>query len=236
MKWLGISVAIVAALIIAYVVLFPGATVRYRLTLSAESDGVSISSASINEVTYRKNPRVLGASAEIAIDAIGEAVELNFGPKGKLFALLQGGADSRSGADWIVLRAFDFPGGAVPSPVEEGLKKIRALSGIRELPLGSLPLLVRFEDINDPMTIRKVDPLNLEASFGPSTKLTSASLEVVSSGIWPLSWYGITGEPLTNKIRRSLPWLQGLKGKYISGRSVDDGSALGLHGGDFKRG
>ena len=236
MKRLGIIAAAVVALIVFSLASLPSATVRYRLTLHAESDGVPVSGASVSEVTYRKNAKILGASAELVINCRCEAVELDLGTRGKLFALLRGGADSRSGADWIVLRAFDLPGGAVPSPIDEGLKKIRTLSGIRELPLESLPLLVRFDDINDPLTVRKVDPLNLEASLGPATKLTRATLEVVPAGIWPLSWYGITGEPLTNRIESRLTWLKRLKGGYLHGDFSSRGAPLELHGGDFRRG
>jgi hypothetical protein len=126
-----------------------------------------------------------------------------------LFALLKGDTDSRSGPEYIVLRAFDFPGGALPTPVMSGLRQVQRLSGKRELPQTSLPLLVRFRDPNDAMTSENVDPLDLEKSFGPGVKLTRTTLEIVSAGIWPVSWFGITGEPITTGIEKRLPWWNG---------------------------
>jgi hypothetical protein len=64
----------------------------------------------------------------------------------RYFALLTAGDDSRSIPQSIIFRAFNFPGGAFPgSTVEAGLWN---LSGKREQPLASLPLLVRFSAIS----------------------------------------------------------------------------------------
>lgn len=119
------------------------ATVRYRLTLQAEVDGEPKSGSGVIEVTYSKNNDPI-SQAQFSIDVRGEAVILDLGPRGTLFALLKADTDSRSGPEFMVLRAFNFPGGALPSPVASGLQQVRHLSGKRELALTSLPLLVRF--------------------------------------------------------------------------------------------
>jgi hypothetical protein len=149
-----------------------------------------------------------------------------------LFALLKGDSDARSGPEYIVLRAFNFPGGALPSPVTSGLSKIKKLSGKVDLPLTSLPLLVRFRDPDNPMTVERVDPLDI----GAGAKLVRATLEIVPAGIWPLSWYGITGEPITTGIEQRLSWLPRLKGGYLDGGFTSGGAPLGLFGGNFKNG
>jgi hypothetical protein len=234
-KWLAI-VAAVAVTVAVFAALFPSATVRYRLTLEAEVEGKPTNGSSVVEVAYRANPRILGASAQFVTEVRGEAVVLDLGQRGTLFALLKEGEDSRSNPDNIVLRAFNFPGGALPRPVEKGIGDVRKLSGKVQLPLKSLPLLVRFRDINDPMTIEKVDPLDLEKSFGPEAKLTRATLEIVPAGIPPLSWIGITGEPLTDSLEKKLAWLNALRsGGYVKFAS---GGPMGpiLYGGDFKTG
>ena len=100
----------------------------------------------------------------------------------------------------------------------------------------NLPLLVRFGDLNNPMTIEKLDPLDLGKSFGPATKMNRATLEIVSSRIWPLNVLGISEEPITNHIEQRLPWLAGTKGGYLDGGSTSRNAPLGLHGGDFKTG
>ncbi len=234
MRRLGLFAALVVVVVAVYVAIF-STTIRYRLTLEAEVEGAPKTGSGVIEVTYSKNNDPI-SSAEFSIGIRGEAVVLDLGPRGSLFALLKGDTDSRSGPDYIVLRAFSFPGGAFPSPVTDGLRQIQQLSGKRELPLTSLPMLVRFHDFNNPMTIEKVDPFDLRRSFGPGVKLNRATLEIVSSGIWPLNKLGLSGQPVTNHLQQKLPWLAGTKGGYLDGGSTSRNAPLGLHGGDFKTG
>lgn len=236
MKWFGGLAAFVIIGFAVYTYVF-STTVRYRLTLEAEVDGKPKTGSSVIEVTYSKNNDPI-SSGEFSIGVRGEAVALDLGSRGTLFALLKEGTDNRSGPDYIVLRAFNFPGGALPSPVTSGLSQVRRLSGKRELPLTSLPLLVRFRDLNDPKSVERVDPRDIGKSFGAGARLVRATLEIVPAGIWPLSWYGITGEPITTGIDERLAWLKRLKGGYLDGAFAGGGPALSniLFGGNFKMG
>jgi hypothetical protein len=209
MKWLGIVAVIIVAAVVMYRTAYPSVTVRYRLTLEAQVDGQARSGSGVIEVSYSKQPE-LAQQHELGLEYRGEAVVLDLGPRGVLFALLKEDTDSRSGPEWIVLRAFDFPGGSLPRPVEEGVKQVKRLSGKRELPLTSLPLLVRLRDLNDPKTVERVDPLDIGKSFGAGAKLVRATLEIVPAGIWPFNRYGFTGEPITTGINLRLKWLDHL--------------------------
>ncbi|MFZ2155925.1 MAG: hypothetical protein WAV72_07380 [Bradyrhizobium sp.] len=223
MKRLGILVAFILIGVAVYIAVF-SATVRYRLTLEAEVSGERKTGSGVIEVTYSKNNDPISQS-EFSIDVRGEAVVIDLGPRGILFALLKGDTDSRSGPEYIVLRAFNFPGGALPLPVRDGLLKVKRLSGKIDLPLTSLPLLVRFRDQNDPMTVERVDPLDIGKSFGAGAKLVRATLEVVPAGIWPLNWFGITGEPITMGINLRLKWIDHLD-QYRSNPSNPFSSTL----------
>jgi hypothetical protein len=89
------------------------------------------------------------------------------------------------------------------------------------LPLTSLPLLVRFRDLDDPKTVERVDPLDLGKSFGTGVKLQRATLEIVPAGTWPLNDYGITGEQITTGISERLKWIDHLdQYRSISHNSV----------------
>ena len=210
MKWLGIVAALVAFVPVAYGVAYPSLTLRYRLTLEAEVDGKPKTGSGVIEVTYSKQPEFASGRDRVSSHR-GQAIVLDLDERGTLFALLQAGSDSRSIPETIVLRAFNFDGGAFPGPtVEEGFKKLRQLSGKRELPLTSLPLLVRFRDLNDPKTVERVSPLNIGERFGPNAKLVRATLEIVPVGIWPLNSFGITGTPITAGIDMKLVWLNHL--------------------------
>jgi len=235
MKWPGIVVALVALAPIVYSVAYPSVTVRYRLTLDAEVDGKPKIGSGVIEVTYRKQSRFAGQQP-LSIDVRGEAFVLDLDSRGAIFVLLKAGNDSRSGPETIVFRAFNFPNGVIPHPVDDGLIKLQQLSGTREIALSSLPMMVRFRDINDQMSVEKVDPLDVGARFGPGVRLTRATLEIVPAGIWPLNQYGITGEPVTRNIENRLPWLAALRGRYLGGGETNYRAPLNLGSSDFKRG
>ena len=235
MKWIAIILAAAIGAVVLDGIAYPSVTLRYRLTLEAEVEGQPKTGTGVIEVTYSKQPQI-ATQRELSIRYRGEAIVLDLGSRGILFALLKAGADSRSGPEWIALRAFNLPGGSFPRPVEEGVKQVRRLSGKRELPFESLPLLVRFRDINDPMTVERV-PLNIAERFGAGAKLVRATLEIVPTGIWPFNAFGISGVPVTTGIQERLNWLRRLNGGYLDGAFAGGGPALSnvLHGGDFDR-
>ncbi|MCK1511642.1 hypothetical protein IVB22_03450 [Bradyrhizobium sp. 190] len=233
MKWLGIVLALIGGTPVLYSVAYPSLTLRYRLTLEAEVDGKPKTGSGVIEVIYSKQPEFASGRDRVSSHR-GEAVVLDLGDRGILFALLKAGSDSRSIPESIILRAFNFDGGAFPGPtVEEGFKKLRQLSGKRELPLTSLPLLVRFRDLNDPMTVEKVDPFDISKSFGGGARLVRATLEIVPEGVWPLNSFGVTDEPIVKGIDQKLPWLKSLQGKYLHGGGSARGAPLELDSGDF---
>lgn len=192
---------------------FPAWTIRYRLTLVAEVDGRQIAGSGVVETHWRSQELFEPLTHNSWSTSFrGEAVVVDLGKPGLLFALLRGdqsrkrspmrpeelvtrvSADARRvGATRGVLRAIAASGDPVPIPLDE------------------LPLLVRFRDIADPRSVEQVDPNNLAQKFGPGVRLQSASLAVVSNGWWPFDWFGwpkmLAGEPVTKKIHEILPWL-----------------------------
>jgi hypothetical protein len=210
MRWLGVVgllIVVALAAVVRYQVGYPSVTVRYRLTLEAQVDGEPKAASAVREVTYTKQPQLAGQH-ELSIGYRGEAVALDLGSRGTLFALLTAGRDERSGPEWIVLRAFDFDGGSLPRPVELGVEQVARLSGKRELSLDSLPKLVRFRDPSDLRTVEQVNPFNIGERFGAGTKLVRATLDIVATST-PFSFSGMTGEPITTGIERKLPWWNG---------------------------
>jgi hypothetical protein len=201
---------------------FPSATLRYRLTIAVATPEGLRSGSGVIQVRYAKNPQFLGASAEWLPTVWGDAAAVDLGQRGTLFAILKEGTDSRSSPEYILLRAFGFPHGAMPTPVEQGIARIAALKGEVNLLPDELPMLVRFRDLADPMTVERVDPRNVAASFGEGVGFAGAQIE-------------ITDDPVTRGIEKQLPWLPGLKGGYLHGGSTSRGAPLELHAGDFRR-
>ena len=239
MKLLGIGALIAVVVAMAFMVMLPSATIRYRLTLEALVDGRPRVGSEVIQVSYQKNLGLLPNEAVFSVNVRGQAVQLDLGKPGVLFALLREGDEVRTAPEWIVLLAFGIGGGGMPRPIGDGIRQIRKLSGKVELPLTSLPLLVRFRDLNALTTVERVNPLDLEASFGAGVKLVRATLEIVPAAIWPLNAYGVTGVPITTGIEDKLPWWNGpfpwLKsmgnGTFVDTRT----QAFKVNKADFKR-
>ena len=51
------------------------------------------------------------------------------------------------------------------------------------LPPDTYPLLVTFTDIADPKTVKRVDPDDLAATFGPGYRLASVTLEITDEAV-----------------------------------------------------
>lgn len=101
MRALDTAALIVVVLVGGYFgfnAMYPSATIRYRLTLAVNTpEGIKTGSGVI-EVTYAKAVRLLGSSAEITTGVKGEAVVVDLGKRGILFALLKEGAKPEVGA------------------------------------------------------------------------------------------------------------------------------------------
>jgi hypothetical protein len=232
-KKLVVVVAVLAALMAVYQLGYPSTTIRYRLTLEAELNGQPRTGSGVIQVIYRTNPQILGASAQISMEAQGDAVSVDLGSRDALFALLSKGQHPRSAPEDVIPVLFGVTEvGFGP----EVFGRIGALEGRREIPLKLLPLMVRLPNTNDP----KSALLFVAPGGQPPNQdlvLKRATIEIVSSGIWPLSLVGITGVPITRGIKKKLPWLQGFTG-YTGGQSdpIWSQPEKNLTGSDFIKG
>jgi hypothetical protein len=199
MKWLVVIVAIVVAAIVAYRTAYPSVTVRYRLTLEVQVNGKPTAGSSVGEVTYARNLRLFGASADIVAEVRGEAASVALDKGGLLVALLEGGSP-RTGPAYVIPKTFGLTDGGV-GPGD--IPKLSALAGKRDVPMELLPPLIRFRDVNDPTSVEIIGP---SSSSGP-LKFDRASIEIVNAGYWPLRSLGLTGVPLSHELGSKLPWL-----------------------------
>lgn len=207
MKKLGIILLVcIVGLYGCYASIVTTGTWRYRLTLTVNDNGTLHTGSSVIEVNVMQGLEFLPESVP-AIGLRGEAVTVDLGKKGQLFALLS----KENDVDYAKMFVFVmFPselGGTTP----EGIRYYSNLKGKREIPFKDLPILVRFRDINDPKTVEKVDPKNLEASFGKGITLESATIEM-------------THDAVTTGINKKVKWLEEWKkrGGNISGKVFFD--------------
>lgn len=168
-----------------------------KLTVSVTTpEGMKIGSA-VTSARIAFPPKWTGVGDAAGMQqggVAGEAVVVDLGEGRYVFALLQGYTE------WTAYTAF-FPEleGRPLSKKEMGsyLDLMVASTGqTRELRRKDYPLLVTFHDINDPATVRRINPGDLSASFGPGYRLDAVTLS-------------ITDEPVTEgKVETLLGWLQ----------------------------
>ena len=183
-----ITVLIIIAVYVGYEAYFNHGSWNYKLTLVVETPEGQVVGSAVRKVYGYREPIILQflPSASYAhADVKGEAVVVDLGQRGVLFALLTASNGVNGDAKYIVFRGFPFHwkdatgethiGGS--ELTSEGIRYYRSLKGRKELALEKLPMLVRFRDIKDPKTVGLVDPNDLQQSFGKGVKLVSTTLE-----------------------------------------------------------
>ena len=201
---------------------FTGYIYRYRLTLFVEADGLIYEGSSVIQIEVHRGITINGGGTITTSKIMGEAIAVDLGTRGVLFALLS--RDSGESADTIAYRIFPITGASAGSAAIEFYPTLRASA---EVPKNYLPMLVHFRNIKDPKTIEKVDVNNVAQTFGGETRLVRSTIEMVSPGIWPFNKIGITGITVTMGIEKLFPpWFAEIRQK---GALLDGDNGLVRH-------
>lgn len=216
---------------------YPSAKIRYKMTVEVETpEGIKTGSA-VREISMVSRPEMLaeGNDTHVRLEE-GEAIVVDLGQRGILFATLGGSMD-----DGIAAMFNAFPSHCPEGNVSRcGIRHYSSLKNDAEalLPVKSYPTLITFKNLQDPLSVitaRDVSSclpdqsscenliVSLENAFGKGVLLKRITIK-------------LTHEGPTEEIKKWLPWLEVLKGKYLHGGSISRGAPLGLHSGDFKVG
>ena len=177
-----------------------------RLTLIVDTPQGEVSGASVTRVenVTNKGSLVLPEARGTRSHWTGEAVAVEVLPGKWLFALLEGEGGTDAG-HWVYA-AYDLNKARGPDgypSYEAAMAKLRKQPKEVPVPLpeDGLPVLVTFGDISDPTSVARVDPKDLEASFGPGVSLNSMTLEITDGPVTEgrveavLAWLGPYPEP-----------------------------------------
>jgi hypothetical protein len=182
-------------------------SLHYRMTLVVDDNGRQVEGSTVVEVSIARSIDV-----PYSRGLKGEALAVDLGSRGILFAVLRG-ADGSYGY-WETLPERELTR-LLPAKFADEPDRIAVFSALAKLPVGTradlpldkLPMLVRFRDISDPKSVERVDPNDLATSFGPGVKLVRATIE-------------ITNDLVTTRIEKYAPsyrnrddwrkWFQGL--------------------------
>jgi hypothetical protein len=215
MKWLGISVAIVAAVggYLYYLYLQNSFTFsyRYRLQLTLSVDEKMYTGSGVVEVVWRCGRSYGNKHDELGPcypSLGGQAALIDLGSRGVVVATLHTGEHVNPVPDGVVsavwLCAFAFGN---QSASEDDLTSLRSLTGRRDLVPSNFPRLVWFPNPTDPNSATKVTPQSVAGFIDPTAHFTEAFVE-------------ITKDPVVVDIPNKLPWFSELQRKQKAGQDL----------------
>lgn len=123
-------------------------------------------------------------ASQTSLRVTGEALALEVAPGKWLFALLRGDRGWQGEPGLNAGFAIAVPlGHFARSP--EGVEAILAFPRDTPIPLPpeAWPMLVTFDDIARPETVRRVDPADLVAVFGEGVQLEAVTLEITEEAV-----------------------------------------------------
>ena len=187
---------------------------RFRMTVVVETPEGPKTGSSVYAVGAGNKVKLTSEEGTRFLWDRGEAVAVEL-PGGKtLFALLKTGAHfedmatlSMETLDPHFTERYDTVGTAARIAGREGVTSPVAVDP------AIYPMLVTFEDINDPTSVELVDPDDLAATFGEGTALKRITVQ-------------ITDDPVTTGIEERLGWLDNYYDKMLDGSSINNSSAL----------
>lgn len=190
------KVLVVAAVLfaLAWIVFTTG---RYswhqKLTVTVETPAGEVTASAVSAVSWRKQ-WIRWDGMGWSWDLTGEAVVVEVTPGRYLFALLKGAgtteymgsvaAASIAGREGRVLDEALF------SEVRDRRDRAR---GVIAVPEFQYPMLVTFNDITKPETVREVDPADLAAVFGEGVRLKAVTLEITDEAVTEGQVEGVLG-------------------------------------------
>lgn len=206
-------------------------TYRYRLTVEVETpEGLKTGSSVIEVRTSVAGRYSIPMPGVVSHRVRGEAVTVDLGSRGNLFALLR----TENDLDWpgnimfkmSFWRSYAHVQGGKHDSNRTFEAQFAAMLEQRKLavlpsefpsppfPKGMMarPLLVGFKDIADRRSVVRLDPDDLASTFGDGVRLRRITVQ-------------ITDDPVTTGIAKKLPWLPTIDGSLIKipiGKSITE--------------
>lgn len=222
MRTFGIFAAVILALVIWYKLSYPSATIHYRMTVDVDTPEGTKSGSGVIAITF--GLLIDPVQHSFHFSSRGEAVAVDLGSRGNLYALLSSKTSGGSDAPFFrFTEAFGLESVIGPHKASS-VQAFANARGVRQLQAKQLPILVRFRDERDPKTVEAVDPNNFAASFGEGVRLKRITIET-------------TSDPASTGIGKKLAWLSPYPepGLLPDTASTNPPLTAGLQHGDFRR-
>jgi hypothetical protein len=201
-----LRLAVVAAIVLGLTGCSRSESYRYKLTLAVDTpEGVKRASSVVEALFYEVSFPERGTMHKLR----GEALYLDLGPDLRpLIALLTSHRqpkDAKNYADFTKGIRWSLDAGPSDNILAElygprsadfmdNIARVGHTRGVHGITPNDLPDLVTFADINDPKSVIRVDPNDLQATLGRGITWNAITLES-------------TDEAITTGIAMKLPWL-----------------------------
>ena len=181
---LGLLVALGSAMMLRGCGFFRGNSYRFKMTVEVETPHGLKTGSSVYDVRAYKTSDLLTGGSSSDSDLRGEALAVDL-PDGKtLFALLK--TVNTPGHDDLAYMSMRSLDPAFNYNRAESAQRIASGDGIQspaEVAPSDYPMLVTFNDTNDPASVARIDPRNLAASLGAGVRLKSIMVEVTDDDV-----------------------------------------------------
>lgn len=189
---------------------------RQKLTVTVETPAGEVSGASVSQVSWSKH-WIQTDGMGWDYDLTGEAVVVEITPGRYLFALLKGAGTTEYmgsvAAASIAGRKSRVIDGALFDEVRD--KRDRA-AGVIMVPEYQYPMLVTFDDISKPETVRRLDPDDLDAEFGCARDAAPSSYPWRVAGLTYREWLAVEVVRLSRELASERSGLIGEVGDAIT--------------------
>lgn len=140
----------------------------------------------------------------------GEATVVELAPGRYLFAILRGHEDL---AQNVFRETIGLSRKSNRPEFNVWAKRLENLRATANVPANAYPEFVTFSNVSDPASVKRVDPHDLSAAFGPGYRLKRITLEITDEGksttlksVLPWITYGVDVElvPVSDPDNRSI--------------------------------
>lgn len=191
---------------------------NYKMTVTVETPEGIISGSAVRQITNGV-PSTVWPGVGNPAGVYGEAVVVELGKRGILFALISDKSDLEF---YSAFREYWPRGGATPEGIAHYAGMSVGTKGVLnpKNPPG-YPQLVTFTDLNDPLSVTEAQIWEqnemghfdlkddrMEKIFGKGVKLVAITLE-------------ITEEPATARIKEILPWIPNYYNNLLDGNTIE---------------
>jgi hypothetical protein len=165
-----------------------------RLTLVIETPQGEVQGSAVTRVTKTETSGslILPEARGVRSTVTGEAVVVEVAPGKFLFALLsRSGEEKRDASHWVYA-AYDL---SAPGSYGVAMMKLRSQPHDTPVPLPpeGWPMLVTFDEITKPETVRRVNPEDLAKVFGEGVRLKAVTLEITEEAVTEGRVEGVLG-------------------------------------------